>query len=358
MIYIKAYTRLNLGDDLLIKLVCDNNKYEQFCILASKEYVEVFKDTKNIKVMYEEYELLQSFKSNYEKYLEEQNKIITNISSYCDTFLYVGGSIFIEGGPTSVVRVRQLKNEIKSFKNAYIIGANFGPHTTEEYFNCVHDEIIPLLKSITFRDKYSYELFKDLNNVYYAPDIVFSLKAKEEIKKKKEIGISLINQIKIEDKYKNKYNDYLTYIANIIKSYIKDRYNIRILSFCSYEKDDIAINDILNILSNEDKKFITIDYYNGNLEEYINIIASLDTIIATRFHAIVLALKYQCNVIPICYSNKSINLLNDINIKEYISFSNIDELKKIKPYKIDLSIIKTLENESQKHFDYKKTISD
>jgi len=355
MIYIKAYTRVNLGDDLLIKIVCNNNKEEKFCILGDESYKDIFKDIENLEILVEDYNVLQNLKNNREEFIDAHDKFIKKISNICDTFLYVGGSIFIDGGPSSIIRLGDLRKEISSFTNSYIIGANFGPCYNKEYFDFVHDKIIPLLNHITFRDIESYNSFKDLGNVSYAPDIVFSLNTNKVCRKNKEIGISLIYHLN-RDNLKDNYYNYLNYIKRIAKEYIKDGYKLRLLSFCEYEKDPIAINDFLNLLSAEEKRNISIDYYKGNINEFLEIFESLDTIIATRFHSIVLALKYNCKVIPICYSNKSENLLKDLNIKDYITFSNIKNIDNFRLSNIDNKLINKFELDSFKHFDYKKTI--
>lgn len=349
MIYLKAYTRLNLGDDLFIKKICDNHKKQKFCIIADKKYKKVFKNTKNLKVMSYSYDRLEKRKNNTLKYQKEHNKILKRISNKCDTYVYIGGSIFIEKEKNSIDRVMQLKKEISYFKNSYIIGANFGPYMTKKYLEYVHNELIPSLNYISFRDIDSYNLFKDLKNVIYAPDILFSLPVTKQENKTKELGISLINHLNREELKKN-YDEYQKQLINLSIDYIKKGYQIRLLSFCSYEKDPIAINDYLEKIPKEYKKNIIVDYYQGNIEEFLERISNLDTIIATRFHSIVLGLKYCCKVIPICYSNKAINLLNDLNIKEYTTFKSIKKLSIIKPTKITTKQLKVIEEKAQKHF--------
>jgi len=356
MIYIKAYTRVNLGDDLLIKLLCEDNKNEKFCILADTCYKDIFKNVKNLTILDKEYKKIQSVKQDYNKFVELTNKFVEKISKECKTMIYIGGSIFIENGSTSIQRLKQLKKEIEYFENSYIIGANFGPYITDEYLNYVHDEIIPALTKISFRDMASYNLFNDLENVYYAPDVVFSLNTNITTKNK-EVGISIINHLERE-KLKINYENYLDTLIEISKKYIILGYKIRLLSFCEYEKDTIAIDDFIEKLPIQYKKNIIIDYYNGNIEKFLNIFSKLDTIIATRFHSIVLGFKYNCNVLPICYSNKSYNLLTDLNINKYIEFSNIKDLLNLKPIKMDNLKLNDLKNKANKHFEYKKTISD
>lgn len=351
MIYLKAYTRINLGDDLFIKKICDKYKDEKFYILADKKYKKVFKDIKNLKIMSYSYNKLNKKKNNPLKWKKENNKILKMVSKKCDTYIYIGGSIFIEKEKNSVNRVKELKEEINYFKNSYIIGANFGPYMTDKYLNYVHDELIPSLTSISFRDKYSYNLFKDLKNVSYAPDVLFSLDINKKELSNKELGISLIYHLEREE-LKENYNNYLDEIIKLSINYIKNNYKIRLLSFCSYEKDNIAIDDFLKKIPKKYHENILVDYYEGNINNFLLNFSKLDTIIATRFHSIVLGLKYNHKVIPICYSNKAINLLEDLDIKEYVTFKNIKNLSKIDSVKLSENKLNELEKESEKHFKY------
>jgi len=351
MIYLKAYTRLNLGDDLLIKEICERYKNDKIYILADKKYKKVFKKYKNLKVMSFFNKIINKNKGkDYSKYIKIKNKILKYISKKCDTFLYIGGSIFIESSSTSLMRVKELKEEINMFKKSYIIDSNFGPYTSDEYFNYIHSQLIPSLTHITFRDLYSYNLFKDQKNVSYAPDVIFS-KDKDFIvsDRKKEIGISLVHHLERKE-LKNNYDKYLLNISKLAINYINNGFKVRILSFCSYEKDITAIEDFIKKIPLEYREDVVVDYYSGNIDEFLKIISGLDTVIATRFHAIVLGLKYCCNVIPICYSNKAINMLNDLDIKEYVDFKNIDKLNSIKMTKFNEKRIKEISKLSDNHF--------
>lgn len=351
MIYLKAYTRLNLGDDLLIKKICDQYPNEKFYLLADRKYKNVFRNQKNLKVMSTFYKIINKNKNEYSRYLKIKIKILKYISKKCDTFLYVGGSIFIENSSASLSRVKELKEEIELFNNSYIVDSNFGPYINKEYFNYIHDELIPILTHITFRDLYSYNLFKSRENVSYAPDIIFSIdKEQVTINKKKEIGISLINHLERKE-LKDNYDEYLTQVANLAKDYIDKGFKVRVLSFCSYEKDTLAIEDFMKKIPVDYKNSINIDNYDGDINNFLKIFSEIDTIIATRFHAIVLGLKYCCNVIPICYNNKTVNMLNDLGIKEIITFNNIKELSVIKPIKFSNKKILEVSKASNSHFE-------
>ncbi len=350
MIFLKAYTRINLGDDLFIKKICDEYANQKFFILADRKYKKNFKDIKNLKVMSYSYNRLSKKKNNLVKYKKEYNRVLKKISKKCDTYIYIGGSIFIEKGKTSIERVKDLKEEIGCFKRSYIIGANFGPYNTNEYITYVHDELIPSIDYISFRDINSYNLFKDLDNVIYAPDILFSIDLNRRRQKRKEMGISLIHHLDRKE-LKENYDEYLNQLINLSIKYIDQGYIVRLLSFCSYENDPVAIDDFLKRIPVKYKDNIIVNYYDGNIDDFLEKVSGLDTIIATRFHSIVLGLKYYHKVIPICYSNKSMNLLNDLDIIDYVTFKNIKKMSQINPSKLNFSKLKKIEKCSKKHFE-------
>lgn len=350
MIYLRAYARGNLGDDLFIREICNKYKNEKIYLLADKKYKKTFKSIKNLKIKSYYYKKLRKIRHNHEKWLKLNTKILSKISKKCDTYIYVGGSIFIENDQTKLMPIKELKDEMLLFKKAYIIGANFGPYTRKEYLSYIHDELIPQLEHISFRDKDSYNLFKDLKNVSYAPDLIFSIKTNASLNKKnREVGFSLIHHLNREY-LKVKYNNYINKLVELAINYIKQGYNIRLLSFCAYEQDPLAIEDFIKKIPEEYINHIKIDYYNNNIDSYLEIISKLEILVATRFHSIVLGIKNKCQVIPICYSNKSINLLNDLGINEYITFDNIEKLSELNDIKLRNDKLKAFEKESKKHY--------
>src|SRR5699024_4217930 len=94
--------------------------------------------------------------------------------------------------------------------------------------------------------------------------------------------------------------------------------------------------------------------YRGDIDEAIQIISSSRYMIATRFHAMILGWLHHKPTLPIAYSEKMTNVMNDVGYKGmYIDFTNLDDLQFDKVYD-DLktnavNISKQIEN-SEKHF--------
>lgn len=206
------------------------------------------------------------------------------------------------------------------------MGANFGPYKYKE-FEEKYRSLFKKYDDICFREKYSFNIFKDLENVRVAPDIIFSLKTESHTSKLQRcIGFSIIN---IENRKELKeYNvSYEKKIIELIEYYINLDFKIKLFSFCENEGDMIAI---YNIIENRDSKLkdrIEVINYEGNLNTFIDEFKCCPTIVGTRFHSIILALLFGQDILPIIYSDKTYNVLKDLNInKEYCYIKDILKL--------------------------------
>ena len=104
------------------------------------------------------------------------------------------------------------------------------------------------------------------------------------------------------------------------------------MSFCSFEGDEDAVDSILKLV--EGKERVEVYKYDGNIQEALSVIASCKIVIAARFHAMILGLLFDKTVIPMIYSDKTFNVINDIGFKgkyirleglSYFDISNFSE---------------------------------
>lgn len=319
-VLIKAYTAFNLGDDLFIKILCERYPKVHFYI----ENIRYFK-LKGIKTknLYINYTSIIFFKI-INKILKK-NILGINYLKNINAFINIGGSIFIEN-KNFKKNLEKDKNDIKKIKDYFILGSNFGPYQTEEYYK----EYFNFFKNCTdicFREKYSYNLFKNLKNVRYEKDIVFTLKSQINISNEGYVLISVIypsirKNLALYDEL------YFRHLKELIIDIIdKDDKRIMLISFCKIEKDEEAINIILDLLPQKYKKYVDTYFYRGDLNKALEIIAKANSIIATRFHAMILAFILKKSVLPIAYSKKTENVLKDLNYDGvYISFDNLEFL--------------------------------
>lgn len=308
-IFVSAYLNKNLGDDLFLKILSEryNNNFILYCD-PKKKYNNFLKNMK-----YNKSQLLYYTNKMIEK-ITNRNIHRDFIIKNSPLIITIGGSMFIEKSNNK--KILEKKYDIyKHNKPSYIIGVNFGPYNTEQYKKYITNNVFKKSTDICFREKFSYNLFNDNSNVRYAPDIVFSLNTDNiEITNDKTAIISVIDCTKrfeknISDNYENK-------IIELIKELNERQYKITLMSFCKEEGDEHAIELIMDKINDKKiKKSINYYYYNGNINEALNIIGKSQIIVASRFHATILGLVMKKTVIPVAYSNKTINVLNDLGFK-------------------------------------------
>lgn len=269
-VVVKYYSRLNLGDDLFIVLLANEFPDISFRLFGNPLYIFQIKNRpKNLKPQYIKSILLSGlgfiscrFRS-LDKFCAKLEKVI---QSHADVFLHISGSIFMETSPNDnngylkpveIVdfekAIEERKNKTDQTpcdnKNKVIIGANIGPVYTEEYLQNIKKDISDCL-SVCVRDLYSYELCRDLDNVMYAPDVIFNLKYENRNLKKedrKSIVFSIINA-KEKPELKLQAERYFELLAKSIDE-LSNEYNIELISFCEREGDMEGINEIYNYLS-------------------------------------------------------------------------------------------------------------
>ena len=301
-IILKGYTVLNLGDDLFFKIIAERYPNVKFKFLC-RNYNKLLRGIKTTNLL---------SITLFEKIMD---KIIPNyIKKNVDTIVEIGGSLFIEEtNPKNLKkREKELKKELEIVKNnCFILGANFGPYKTKEYVEKFR-EIFLSYKDICFRDEKSKKIFSDLKNVRVAPDIVFQLKVPKLDKNEKIVVVSVIKP-SYRKGLENSDENYYKKIIEISDEFLSLDYKVVLMSFCKIEKDEEAVNFIYEKLKRN--KNVEKYFYSGNIEEALNIINKSEYVIATRFHAMILALVMKKACFPIIYSEKMLTVLNDIKFE-------------------------------------------
>ena len=187
-VYVDAYLAQNLGDDLFIDILTKRYPNHKFLAISKKQCKH---NLKNLKVVSNSYLYRTVKKFQLEKYL----------ANMCDVVVSIGGSMYMENNDNT--------RDFSLGKNKrYILGTNFGPYQTKEYYNNLK-KVFKNAEDVCFREKYSYDLFKDLPNVRYAPDIVFSMNTSNvNVTNRKKAIISVIScKRKLNNKYTKLYEN-------------------------------------------------------------------------------------------------------------------------------------------------------
>ncbi len=321
---IKGYLDRNLGDDLMLRIVLEQLKDYKFYIAEEqKELLLPFANINNI--------------FDLDDYPNKQTNKILKVTGSDFMILNKTGIYY------SLVRILQKKKNKKV--PMAVIGCNVGPFVNSLARNLAIKEM-EQYKLITVRDKFSYEFIKKNTKkpeVYYYPDLVFAL-PDEWLPNHREdeghLGISAYRRAKT--------NNYKVYkkLAIIADRYIQ-KTNKKVLLFAfdmENENDISAAFTIKDLCKNKDK--IEIILHNDNGDNIIKNMARCERIIGIRLHCSVLAIRMGKPFIPIIYSKKTHDLLDDLNYREKrfnIDNFEIDEvletLYKSKTFKIDKDII-------------------
>lgn len=322
-ILVNGYFGINFGDDLFFKILFDryngevnfyfyNNSYLR---KLYKKYKEIFRDVENVKVL--RYNRIR-------KVFEKLNctRIINHVQfNKYDATVFIGGSIFMQN-ETWQITYKEKKDIIEYFssnnKNIFILGSNFGPFT-DNNFKIKYNNVFNKCSDICFREKFSYDQFKDLENVRFAPDIVFKLKAKKIKKEKNSIGVSLIeiNERKDLEKYRTTYIDK---IRDIVEVGVKQDKNFTFFSFSEVQGDMKIINEVCDGLKDDVRKKVKIVNYTGDIDRFLEEFEKMENIIGTRFHACILSQVFGQGLYPIIYSDKTYNVLKDIKLDSYYKY--------------------------------------
>ncbi|KRF60809.1 hypothetical protein ASG99_07685 [Bacillus sp. Soil768D1] len=349
MIY--AYTQFNLGDDLFIKILCERYPNTRFVLYADRKYKLTFRDINNISFYSNNSIIVKGINYIFRK-LKVGDFFRDILARSSDAGVQIGGSLFIQkdNWKDRFKYTNVLKSKGKPF---FLLGANFGPFYDKDYFEkyrCIFKEY----EDICFREKYSYDLFKDLGNVRMADDIIFQLKKQKIKEQENNIVISVIKP-SIRAQLSNYDEIYYNKIRDIAIHFIEKGYYVTLMSFCELEGDKEAIENIVDLIPIKNLNRVKKHYYTVNIEETINTIAKSSFIVATRFHAMILGWVFNKPVFPIVYSSKMTNVINDVGFKGfYTDFENISNVTPEIVYKcietnlIDVSM--QVKN-SEKHFE-------
>lgn len=344
-VYVEAYTAINLGDDLFLYSLFDRYPDTLFLICGNKVYEDAFRKYKNVKV-------LNSTIEKAATVIDEKLKIVNHsvknrLASKTRATIFIGGSIFIEPYKP------KLNNKLYGIKPLFIIGANFGPYHSMDYLSYCK-EYIETAADVCFRDKKSEHLFHELNNIRYAPDIVFSYfkKRYHNLQNGNGMFISVMNFAKSNPKLSRYQTNYEKFIISTIRDGLRKEEPIRLASFCKREGDEQAIESIMGAFSEDEKNHIILCRYNGiNVDEILNQIASSEYVIGTRFHSIVIGLAFQKKVLPISYSEKTDEMLRDLSLLSYsIHLPVINKVSEIQYAQISKLQMETIEKLSDSQF--------
>ena len=135
-------------------------------------------------------------------------------------------------------------------------------------------------------------------------------------------------------------------IVNLSRQLVKDGYKVTLMSFCKYEGDEIAAQRILGKMSKKLQESVSSYSYTGDINEALGVLSRSEIIVALRFHAAVFGLVFGKKILPIVYSDKTLNILRDLDFDGPIF--DIREIDKLSGRKFDISNLKSNDVSRQK----------
>lgn len=345
-VYIGAFLINNLGDDLFLKVLLEKYPSCSFIVDMDKQYRSPFIKYNNIDFV--KHFWGESFlnRLTYKLFHFKLLDLIRRKSA--SAVIDIGGSLFIEQDGWQKAcdcRVIQLN------KNNVFVGCNFGPYINTEFVE-KYKSFFKKCSFISWRDKYSYELF-NMNNMQYAPDFVFNLKINQAVQS--EVGRVLIIPADVRNVVGLSYNHeaYIKKMAELAKYCVDRGYKVELMAFCKTFHDDNACYAIYECLNEEQKMGVDIYIYENDMDEAIDHIQRAEYVIPTRFHGMILAWCCQRKVFPIVYTKKQRDEMKMLCYGgQYALIENISEydVESVLLQGAQLSGVENVKEEAKLHF--------
>lgn len=343
-ILVDIYLAFNLGDDMFLDHLAKR--------FPNVDWVP-FHPGNNYNLFFKTYSNVQKFPYGFIDKIKARTgydklKDYGSMGKEYDGLLFLGGGIFREESYWKEVfkyRGSIISEFKKNKKPVWFMSCSFGPFNSDVFVNS-YRSLFEKVNSVSFRDKNSFHLFKNIESATYAPDLLWSYQLPATEKMEKLLGISVIDPMHKEG-FEETASKYIKAHRDLISKYIQEGFKVRIFSFCEREGDTRIAKEIIG--SNIDCDLIE---YSGNIESFLKEIGSCSHFVASRFHANIISLKYRQSLLPVIYGDKTENLLTDLKIDHpIIRLENIQDLPNADFIKIPDESILNLETESLKHFE-------
>lgn len=359
-IKISGYFQNNVGDDLMIETLL--NRYPDVVFWGYKE-----NQKKSRRMMYANYISIDDIYKKYGGINNVFNQItrghmrdalihliIKYIERHCCCAVGIGGSLYGEWDSSIEFRLQYEDSKRVNGKPYFILGANFGPYKNPCHYEAFR-EYFQTCDVVSFRDQTSFNLFENLPMVQWAPDIVFSIN-EGKISDNNTVLISVIDINENKHTELSNYSEaYFKFVGNLCKTIVERKLTPILVSFCSAEGDERAIYKIRNTVPPSINERIQTFLYDGDTDKILELFRSAHYIVATRFHAMVLALKFQKPFFAIAYDQKLIYVLKDMQLESYCDFKDVDKIsmETALDQKNEMSTarIEKIEKQAERHFD-------
>jgi polysaccharide pyruvyl transferase WcaK-like protein len=328
----------NLGDDIflyiftkkLLKEIAPNHHF----IIPTRSGVT---DCSDICLERENYRIdILKYKTKLDT-ISSKMKYVKHLI-FSDLLLFGGGTIFYHHNDNDLKNLKVLNHFITISKSTRgkIVGLGIG---IDEINNVTSRKIVKSILGkfdlLVLRDKNSllnYEKIVgsnvDSNKVFIIPDLAYGLgDLKGTIKKEEElphsIGLNFTIPLGLNKFEQENYVNQMKKVVEFAEKNFKEVYYI----IAQPDSGSAEKNLLMKILNY--KENINTIQYDGDIEDFINNLAKIETIIASKFHVAVLGHILNKKLYAIKYQDKVKYYMNSINLANNIyNYSQVEDLFK------------------------------
>lgn len=327
IIKVSVYLQHNAGDDIMLEQLVERypNYWFYGCIPGQQKTKKLKKmryfDITDIIEKTKRINKIANILTFYKRKDFLRRLVVRYVEKRCVQAVAIGGAIYRPVvGETIEERIKREKNKHLKTGELYVIGANFGPYDSEEFYQAFY-KYFSECSGVSFRDSYSYSLFNTIKHIQWAPDVVFGVKS--QTIKQQDIAVISIIDLANRPHLKEVKGDYENFIVGMVRVLIERGLTPVLTSFCAYEGDELAIERIFNSLSCVEKEKTEFFYYNGDTARLLALFESAKFVVATRFHSMVLGMRFSKPLFSISYELKMQNVLMDTGSSAWCDIKEI-----------------------------------
>jgi colanic acid/amylovoran biosynthesis protein len=306
---VQFYNRVNLGDDLLVHILASRYRNDISITANGSTALTGLPNVSTITTRRGSARLNRLADKVLNRPRVNHRELATAAQSH-DALVHIGGSIFIERNDTQDYWEREAEYYASLPVPYFIIDANFGPYVRPEFPDLVR-RILAGAADVCLRDEESFSRFSDLGNVRLAPDAGFTIQPHPS-SMQTDVVFSVMDLTATHGE--SIARSYEAACADAVRDLVRGGRSVLLMSFCEFQRDQIAAERILALadLTGGSTDRAAIYRYTGDLDEALGILSTTGLIVGTRFHATVIGVALGIPTLPIVYSRKTSNMLDEI----------------------------------------------
>lgn len=268
------------------------------------------------------------------RYHRQHSLHVQKIVDRTDAIIISGSNQFLDnfGGPFAFPYMLWQWTRIASLENRpiLIVSVGAGP-ITSQLSKWFIRTAIRRARFVTFRDAGSIKLLGlNSSESQVRPDLAFSHRsnfvdvALKRDRQLENIPVVALNPMAVHaqgywhEPNDDKYSIYVKRLTEVVTGFQDS--GMEYILVANQPRDELVISDVIDacVANGVSRMSIESKFYSSNtVAEYLHNLSKADIVVATRFHAIVLALLLARPVVGLCYYRKSAELLAEFSLGQY-----------------------------------------